>query len=68
MKKKMMEIINLITSLRSIYSSEDKILSVSWNNNFWLDINYSTLAEAAFKCGQYYNAAMFFEIWSDPLR
>lgn len=37
----------------------------SWDSNFWLDLNYFELAEAALKSSAYCTAILYVEIWKD---
>jgi hypothetical protein len=40
-------------------------LGTSWDRNFWLDLNYLELAEAALKSSAYCTAILYVEIWRD---
>ena len=36
-----------------------------WKNNFWMDLNYLYVAEAARSCHAHFSAVMYAEIWLD---
>ena len=40
-----------------------KAIFTPWNNNFWLDVDYLHLAQAAFNCGSFFTTVLFVEIW-----
>jgi len=38
-----------------------------WKNNFWMDLNYLYVAQAARSCDAHFSAVMYTEIWLDRL-
>ncbi|GAB1602778.1 serine-protein kinase ATM-like [Argonauta hians] len=41
----------------------DSSLHTTWQNNFWLDLDYSHIAEAANFCSAHFSAILYSEIW-----
>ena len=40
----------------------------AWDNNFWLDLDYLQVAQAALNVQNYFTAVLFAEIWCDVQR
>jgi ataxia telangiectasia mutated family protein len=55
-------ILDTINYLRT--TNRDKT-SNPWQNNFWLDVNYLSLAVAAQMCSAYFTSLLYVEIWQD---
>ncbi|XP_028397502.1 serine-protein kinase ATM-like [Dendronephthya gigantea] len=59
-------ILNVINYLREQpRPAKTGTFGTSWDSNFWLDLNYLELAEAALKSSAYYTAILYVEIWKD---
>ena len=38
--------------------------STPWDNNFWLDLNFLSVAMAAQQCSAYFTSLLYIEIWN----
>ncbi|XP_055888527.1 serine-protein kinase ATM-like isoform X2 [Biomphalaria glabrata] len=66
-KESLMTFINVIQYLRQRkrLNGRNEAEQTAWDNNFWLDINYLDIAQAALFCGAYFSTILFAEIWWD---
>ena len=42
--------------------------STVWENNFWLELDYLQLAQAALSCSSYFSTILYAEIWCSVQR
>ena len=42
--------------------------ATAWDNNFWLDLDYLQVAQAALNVQLYFTAVLYAEIWCDVQR
>ncbi|XP_019856363.1 PREDICTED: serine-protein kinase ATM [Amphimedon queenslandica] len=54
-------VINIVMSLRKMPRLRKG--GTAWENNFWLDLNFLDIANAAFKCCSYFTSLLYIEIW-----
>jgi hypothetical protein len=45
-----------------------KLNSTSWDNNFWLELDYLHVAKSALNCSAYFSALLYSEIWCELKR
>ncbi|XP_062510724.1 serine-protein kinase ATM-like isoform X2 [Corticium candelabrum] len=55
----------LLNTINFLRTKDKKENSNSWENNFWLELNYLSLAEAAQMCSAYFMSLLYLEIWQD---
>jgi hypothetical protein len=62
-------VLNVINYLRKQERpNKSGTFGTSWESNFWLELNYLELAEAALKSSAYCTAILYVEIWKDIQR
>ncbi|KAG1660148.1 Serine-protein kinase ATM [Nymphon striatum] len=63
-QKSIQTMINVIQYLRcQKHTNRSNSSSTPWTNNFWLDVDYLEIAQAAKFCSAYFASILFIEIW-----